>query len=685
MKKIIEWFKSSASDFVLFLILLVLINFTASKAYLRLDLTSQNSYSLSKASKTLVKNLDQPLSIRVFFDKKLPAQYSAITQYVTDLLEEYERAANKNFSVSYMDLSKDDNQELASNYGLRQVQIQEVNNNEIGVKQTYMGMVLSYGDSVELIDPITASEGFEYRLTSTISKMIDTAASLETLKGDDKIQVKVIMSKSVKLLRISGVDEVESAVEKACNSLNKAKLDKLEYSYISPAASEVSDYTSRYGIQPINYRNESGAVETGCIGVVVEYGEKFVALPVQIQDIFFNNYAVVGLDDVEKSISDSIQSLISKPTQIGYIVGNGELDLATENGAPGFNEIISSLYEIKTLDLSEDDIPASMKSIVINGPKQDLSEEELYKIDQFIMKGGNVFFLVDPFIETQQQNSFYGVTKAYYENMVNIDRLLNAYGVTRPTELVMDQTCCETYDSNYGILELYWAPLLQKEHLDKKNAISTNLANVIMLQSGPLEIQENKDVKATVLVSSSEKAWREQAEGLMLNPLMIEVPEDKSIMGKQNLMVLLEGEFKSAFDSAPASLTKDQGDYSISNHLSKSSQPGKIIVAGSSAITGPMVFPSDASSGIALLIVNAIDYLNGNEDLCKMRSKGVAINVLNTDSKAKVTFFQLLNEYGLAVLVAVAGLIVWRLRSRRKARINKAYNPDDERFMEAKA
>ena len=68
-----------------------------------------------------------------------------------------------------------------------------------------------------------------------------------------------------------------------------------------------------------------------------------------------------------------------------------------------------------------------------------------------------------------------------------------------------------------------------------------------------------------------------------------------------------------------------------------------------------------------------------------MRSKGVAINVLNTDSKAKVTFFQLLNEYGLAVLVAVAGLIVWRLRSRRKARINKAYNPDDERFMEAKA
>ena len=43
MKKIIEWFKSSASDFVLFLILLVLINFVGSNAYIRADLTKQKS------------------------------------------------------------------------------------------------------------------------------------------------------------------------------------------------------------------------------------------------------------------------------------------------------------------------------------------------------------------------------------------------------------------------------------------------------------------------------------------------------------------------------------------------------------------------------------------------------------------------------------------------------------------
>ena len=684
MKKIIEWFKSSASDFVLFLLLLVLLNFVGSNAYLRLDLTKEKSYSLSKASKELVKNLDEPVSVRVFFDEKLPAQYSQIAQYVKDLLEEYERAANKNFTVSYMDLSKQDNQDLASNYGLKQIQIQEVNNNEIGVKQTYMGMAISYGDSVELLDPVTSSDGFEYTFTSTISKMMNTAASLENLKGDEKIKLYVFLSNAVKSLRISGVAEMEDAVEKACASINKSKMDKLEFKVIHPAVDEVAGYTEHYGLQPINFRNDSGAIETGCLGVVAEYGEKFVTLPVQIEDIFFNNYAVVGLDDVETSINESIQTLISKPTQFGYVVGHGELDLLTEEGASSFNDVLSELYEIVTLDLATDNIPASMKSIVINGPQQDLTEEELYKIDQFIMKGGNVLFLMEP-CQSVQQNTMYGAMTTFTENNVNIERLINKYGVSLDHQYVMDEACCQSYNNTYGILDLYWAPLLQKEQMNAKSVITNNLANVIMLQTGSLSVEEKAGIKSKVLVQSSGKAWSEPAEGLILNPLMITPPEDASKLEKKNLMVLLEGEFESAFDQAPVSAASEnegEGDYKISTHLAKSSQPGKVIIAASSQISTPQVFTSDTSSGVSLLLINAIDYLNGNEDLCKMRTKGVSINVLNTESKAKVTFWQMFNEFGLAIIIIIIGLIVWRMRALRKIRINKLYNPDDERFAE---
>ena len=668
------------------MIFLVLLNFVGNNIFVRVDLTSQKSYSLSKASKTLVKNLDEPVAIRVFFDKNLPAQYSAIAQYVEDLLDEYKRAANKNFSVSIMDPSKEDVQTLASNYGLRQIQIQEVKNNEVGVKQTYMGLAISYGDTLEVIDPITSSDGFEYKLTYTISKMINTAASLESLKGDDKIKLNVIMSSSIKALRISGVDTLESDIEKVCREINKTKMDKLEFNAIHPAVDEVSGYTERYGIQPINYRNAAGSVETGCIGVVVEYGEKFVTLPIQIQEIFFNNYAVVGTDTAAEDINSAIKSLISKPTQFGYIVGNGERDLVTDEGAPLFNEVLSTMYDVKTLDLSEEDIPPSMKSIVVNGPTENMTQEELYKIDQFIMRGGNVLFLVDPATETVSNSYYYGQTVSYAENYVNVENLLNKYGVSIEKEYVFDASCCQTYNSTYGIFDLYWAPLLQKENLNSKHAITSNIGNVIMLQCAPLNVEEKNGVKSTVLVESSDKAWTEQFDGLMLDPRMFEQP-DKSEMSKKQLMVLLEGKFESAFDSAPVSSNSDdensgEGDYAISTHLSSSKQPGKIIVAGTSAITTSQVFLEDASTGISLLLVNAIDYLNGNEELCKMRSKGVSINVLNTDSKAKMTFFQLFNEYGLAILVLVAGLIIWRMRIKRKAKINRFYNPDDDRFIE---
>ena len=62
MKKILNWLKSSKSDFSLFIILLILANLVAYNAFARFDLTSAQSYTLSKASKNLVKNLEEPSS-----------------------------------------------------------------------------------------------------------------------------------------------------------------------------------------------------------------------------------------------------------------------------------------------------------------------------------------------------------------------------------------------------------------------------------------------------------------------------------------------------------------------------------------------------------------------------------------------------------------------------------------------
>ena len=65
MNKFVKWLKSSASDFVLFVLILVLANIAGRKAFLRFDLTTQGAYSISPASRNTVKTLTEPLSIKV--------------------------------------------------------------------------------------------------------------------------------------------------------------------------------------------------------------------------------------------------------------------------------------------------------------------------------------------------------------------------------------------------------------------------------------------------------------------------------------------------------------------------------------------------------------------------------------------------------------------------------------------
>ena len=101
--------------------------------------------------------MEEPLNIRVFFDEDLPSPYNNVSQYVKDLLEEYKAAGNKNLTVSFMDMSKEENQETAQLFGIRQVQDQILKNNEVSFKLDYRGIAITYGDDVELLDPIESS------------------------------------------------------------------------------------------------------------------------------------------------------------------------------------------------------------------------------------------------------------------------------------------------------------------------------------------------------------------------------------------------------------------------------------------------------------------------------------------------------------------------------------------------
>ena len=687
MKKILKWLKGPKSDFILFVIFLVLLNLVGYRAFVRFDLTAPKSYSLSKASKTVVKNLETPLSVRVFFSDGLPSTYSNVYQYVKDILVEYKGAANKNFSVSYMDMSKAENEELARDLGIQQVQIQEIKNNEVGLKQVYMGLAIAYGDDIEIMNPVQTSDGFELEFTTRVSKMISMADALSGLAKNEKLSLTLYLSDDLKKLGISGTDEADQIIRDAYNVVNRQNFDRIDYKVVSPDAVEADALAAKYGLQTISY-SDRGLQKKAVIGLVLEYGEKFYALPLEIQRSLFG-YVVGGLEDVETSLNDGLHNLFSNAKALGYITGHGEVDHTSADYAANFEKLISNNYELKDIDLNSADIPAGMNAIIINGPKQDFTEEELYKIDQFLLRGGNVMIFIDGTVD-DGKNQMYGLGH-FITNNNNLDRLLAKYGIEHKKNMIMDKNCITSQNAQYGELHYWWVPTLHKKQLAKKHVITNNLGYVYLLQSSsldPADALENKNLKVTELAKSSEEAWALE-DDITLHPLYLEPPADASQFTQYDLALLLEGKFDSAFDEAPEGITKaaasegqnDENALVTSNFVKASVMPGKLFVAGSSEITTRQVIDENGSSPVSMFLMNVVDYMNGNEELCTMRTKSLSVNNLTIKSKAGVNIWKYLNSFGLAVIVVICGLIVLRLRSARRRSINKKYNPDDSRTI----
>lgn len=670
MKKIIDWIKSSKSDFVLFIIFLLLLNIFSVNCFKKIDLTSTGAFSLSNASKNLVSTLEEPLNIRVFFDDDLPSPYNSVSQYVTDLLEEYKSVGNKNLTVSFMDMKKEENQETAQIFGIQQVQDQILKNNEVSFKLDYRGIVITYGDEVEVLNPIESSNGFEYTLTSTISKMITNSDIMASLPPAQKVDVNLYITESLEQLQPGISDELVEIVQEGFNTVNQKQQNRLAFKHT--IIQENDEVIEKYGLPGVKIRNQDNSVSLLSVGVVVSYKDEFRVVPVQITNDIFG-LTVAGLSDVENLLTQSIQALLSKPNQIAYIIGHDEVDLNdSQYGGAAFKNLFAGSYELVEINLAEQDIPLSVNSVIINGPAIDYTQEELFKIDQFLMKGGNLMVFMDSFTENPNAQQY---SDSFLANANSLDTLLEKYGVKRGYDVVLDPNCAK-YPRSGEVA--YFIPLISKKQMMKNHPVSKNLGNIYMYLNGSLDVsaaQANKDVKVSVLAKSSENSWAEPVESFYPSYSTM-YPSSSAVKGEQNLAVMLEGYFQSAFTQAPS----EDESFIASNRL-----PGKIFVLSSSYMTRGNFIQGDGSTALELFFMNGVDYLNNNEDFCLMRTKGLDLNTLEIKSAALATIMQYLNEFGLAVLVVIAGIIVWHLRTKRRREINKEFNADDKRFETKKS
>jgi len=152
--------------------ILALINILGSQFFGRLDLTRDHTFTLSKASRDLVANLDDNLTAKVYFTPNLPAPYNDYRKFLQDKLAEYKVYGKGKFNFEFIDPASAEGQQQVQTYGIQPMQFNEMQSDQYLVKNGYMGVAFVYGDQTpEVISAVSSTATLEYDISSKIKKL----------------------------------------------------------------------------------------------------------------------------------------------------------------------------------------------------------------------------------------------------------------------------------------------------------------------------------------------------------------------------------------------------------------------------------------------------------------------------------------------------------------------------------
>lgn len=142
----------------------------------RLDLTPGKAYTLSPATRTIVRNLDDIVTIKLFASEELPPEVALLRRDLDDLLRDYRSTGGGNVRVVVSDPQESpEAEEEARSLGIAPVRFNVLGQSEVRVRDGYLGLAVQYADETETIPFIQRADDLEYRLTSFIQGMTDTS------------------------------------------------------------------------------------------------------------------------------------------------------------------------------------------------------------------------------------------------------------------------------------------------------------------------------------------------------------------------------------------------------------------------------------------------------------------------------------------------------------------------------
>src|SRR3954470_18369702 len=169
-KKQVETFFYSTIGIVAMVLLLIAINFIASRARARIDLTSEKAYTLSPGTRAILAKLDTPVQIRFYCTKNsnaMPVFLTTYAQRVEDLLGEYRQASKGRIEVQRLNPEPDSDAEDSAR--LDGVEGQQLRTGE----RIYLGLSVGMLDQKQAIPFLTPDRErlLEYDISRAIARV----------------------------------------------------------------------------------------------------------------------------------------------------------------------------------------------------------------------------------------------------------------------------------------------------------------------------------------------------------------------------------------------------------------------------------------------------------------------------------------------------------------------------------
>jgi gliding-associated putative ABC transporter substrate-binding component GldG len=493
----------------------------------------------------------------------------------------------------------------------------------------------------------------------------------------------------------------------------EASNQKIEIEIVDPFAdakeSEMSDLLQSFadkGIEPVRDVDRENADETRIKyllpGAEVLYKGRSAAVNFFEYDIAKSpdENIAAAIDNIEYEIANGLRQVSSEKNKNVVVAdGNGEM---VDQRVQAFASELSKYYNISALNLNFSDPeaarpweqqiqqnPENAESIFVNGlhkrlnlndllivikPIKDYSNQELYLIDQFLMKGGKVLWLIDPVnIEIDSFRNYKEVMAMPY-NLENISAALFNYGIGLKNNLLTDLKCNRIPIPNGGRMELVdfpYFPLFGEPEFPHN--ITKNIGTVWMQFPATLEPKVRPKLDIIPLLSSTpySKSITTPAP-VDLERIYIQSKDEnyrKTMnQGEQIVAALMQGEFRSRYR-----LMKKYTD----EPFLESGNSKMIVVADADIIRNPvgsqgMIYPTgyDRISQFTFankkFLLNCIDYLIDDNGLIEIRAKERTVRLLDPEkSKTERIYWQWFSMLVPLAIMIIYGIVDYFIRIKR--------------------